>query len=77
MAIFSNNELFSHERLIAYCKTLREKCSDSFLHIFSNGSLLTVDDFTTIMSYLDRMNIDKYNDDKAMKLNISDIYKYW
>lgn len=76
LALFSNNEPFLDERIIDFYKIAREKCPHCFLHIFTNGSLLTLDKFKEIIPALDRMVIDNYADDKTMKSNVSILYDY-
>lgn len=60
LALFSNNEPFLDEDIIDKHRYAREKLPNARIHLFTNGTLLTVDKFTAIIKYLDEMIIDNY-----------------
>lgn len=70
LAIFSNNEPFLDERLVDFAKYAREKLPNAFCHLYTNGSLLTVEKLYAIEPYLDRMIIDNYNDTQELNKNV-------
>lgn len=70
LAIFSNNEPFLDERLVDFAKYAREQLPNAFCHLYTNGSLLTVEKLYAIEPYLDRMIIDNYNDDRKLNNNV-------
>lgn len=67
LGLFSNNEPFLDNRIIHFAKIAREKVPNAFIHLYTNGSILTEEKILEIMKYLDRMVIDNYND--ALELN--------
>lgn len=67
VALFSNNEPFLDPKIIDRQKYAYEHLPNAKLHLFTNGSLLTLKKFKEIISYLDEMVIDNYNQD--LKLN--------
>lgn len=76
ISLFSNNEPFLDNRIIDFAKIAKERLPDARLTIFTNGSLLTLDKFTEIMKYLDKMVIDNYSDDMKKPKNIIEILDY-
>lgn len=71
LALFSNNEPFIDERIIDFAKYAREKCSKAYIHLYTNGKLLTEEKLCSIINYLDCLVIDNYND--ALELNPASI----
>jgi len=67
LGLSSNNEPFLDKRIISFAKLARERCPEAFLHLYTNGTLLTREKVLEIMQYLDRMVIDNYDDE--LKLN--------
>ncbi len=63
LGLFSNNEPFLDKRLVSFAKLAREKLPEAFIHIYTNGTILTKEKVLEIMPYLDRMVIDNYNDE--------------
>lgn len=60
LALFSNNEPFLDEHILERHKYAREKLPNARMHLFTNGTLLTIDKFIEIMKYLDELIIDNY-----------------
>lgn len=61
IALFSNNEPFLDKRIFAFHKYAKENLPKARFHLFTNGTLLTLDMFKEIMQYLDELIIDNYN----------------
>ena len=60
-APFSNNEPFLDERVADFLKYARKKLPNARIHLFSNGTVLSVDTFAKAVEYLDELYIDNYN----------------
>ncbi|MCR4933655.1 MAG: radical SAM protein [Lachnospiraceae bacterium] len=69
LALFSNNEPFLDPKIIERHKYAREKVPAARMHLFTNGTLLTVDKFVEIMKYLDELIIDNYNQNLELNDN--------
>jgi radical SAM protein with 4Fe4S-binding SPASM domain len=76
IAIFSNNEPFLDERIIEFQKYAREQLPKAFCHMYTNGTIVTLDKFIAIMPFLDRLTIDNYNDDMKINSSLKEIYEY-
>ena len=76
LALFSNNEPYLDDRMVSFIQYAREKVPHAYLHLFTNGSVLTLEKFLGSMKYLDRMVIDNYNDDKALNSKVQIIEEY-
>lgn len=76
VSLHSNNEPFLDERIIQLSKYLRDKLPDAYLHLYTNGTLLTLDKFIEIIDYLDEMIIDNYNDNLKLNKRSQEIYNY-
>jgi radical SAM protein with 4Fe4S-binding SPASM domain len=76
VALFSNNEPFLDSRISKFAEIARENLPDAYIHLYTNGSLLTLEKFLDIIKFLDRIIIDNYND--ALELNepVKIIYDY-
>lgn len=60
---FSNNEPLLDERLIDFNRYAREKLPKARMHLFTNGTLLTLDKFIALTQILDELIIDNYQQD--------------
>ena len=76
LALFSNNEPFLDERILDFHKYARERLPHARMHLFSNGTLLTMDKFTEIIEYLDELVIDNYNQQLNLIENSRRIKEY-
>ncbi len=63
LALFSNNEPFLDQSIIERHHYARRRLPDVRMHLFTNGTLLTIDKFKEIMQYLDELVIDNYHED--------------
>ena len=75
-ALFSNNEPFLDTRIIEFSEYVRKKCKYAQIHLFTNGTLLTVEKFCKIIDYLDELIIDNYSNDLNLLPNIKEIKEY-
>jgi len=58
---FSNNEPLLDERIIEWNRYAREHLPHARMHLFTNGTLLTLDKFVELIGILDELIIDNYN----------------
>ena len=64
---FSNNEPLLDDRIIEFNKYAREHLPKARIHMYTNGTLFTLDKFKELVQYLDELIIDNYN--QELKLN--------
>ncbi len=76
LATFSNNEPFLDKRVIDFNKYAREKLKKARIHLFTNGSLLSLEKFIEIIPFLDELIIDNYNQELQMNDKPQKIYEY-
>lgn len=57
---FSNNEPLLDDRIIDFNRYARKKLPNARIHLFTNGTLMTVEKFTSLMEILDELIIDNY-----------------
>lgn len=63
LALFSNNEPFLDKDIIDKHRYARKKLPYARMHLFTNGTLLTLEKFVEIINYLDELIIDNYHKD--------------
>lgn len=76
VALFSNNEPLLDDRLIPFSKYTREHLPDAQIHLFTNGTLLTLDKFLELIPYLDELIIDNYNQQLQFIPMVKEIKEY-
>ncbi len=76
LTFYSNNEPFMDSRMVEFIKYARAKLPKAFLHLYTNGSLLTVDKLKEVLPLLDLLVIDNYNDDFIMTPENQKSYDY-
>ena len=76
VALFSNDEPFLDKKIIDRHKYAYEHLPKAKMHLFTNGTLLTLDKFINIIPYLDELIIDNYNQDLMLNPNSKDIAIY-
>lgn len=76
ISLFSNNEPFLDERIIEFHKYAKSKLPKAHFSLYTNGSLLDKEKFMTIISYLDELHIDNYNDDRNVNPGLKEVYEY-
>lgn len=73
---FSNNEPLLDERLIDFNRYAREHLPKAKMHLFTNGTLLTLDKFVKLIEVLDELIIDNYQQDLKLIKPCVEIEKY-
>ena len=76
LCTFSNNEPFLDERIIEMNAYAREKLPNARMHLYTNGTLLTMEKFHGIMKYLDELIIDNYQQELKLIKPVQEIYDY-
>lgn len=76
VVLFSNNEPFIDSRMEDFLKYTREHLKKAFLHIATNGTLLTLERFVRAIPYLDELIIDNYNQELVLNPNSELIAEY-
>lgn len=76
LALFSNNEPFLDTTILEKHRYARERLPYAKMHLYTNGTLLKIDDFISIIPYLDELIIDNYRQDLHLINNCKEIVKY-
>ena len=76
LSLFSNNEPFLDPKIIERHTFAREKVPKSRMHLFTNGSLLTIEKFVQILDYLDELIIDNYDADLELTPQCREVADY-
>ena len=76
LALFSNNEPFLDDRIFEFAQYARTRLPQAYIYLYTNGKLLSVDKFKTIIEYLDFIQIDNYEPDLGKSEEICKIEKY-
>ena len=62
VALYSNNEPFLDNRIIEFIRYSKNELPRAFVYLFTNGTLMGVDKFKSVIDYLDFLCIDLYYD---------------
>lgn len=76
LALFSNNEPLLDERIVERARYARAHLPGARLHLFTNGTLLTIEAFSGLMESLDEMVIDNYNQELKLIAPVKKIVEY-
>lgn len=76
LACFSNNEPFLDPDILDRLKYAREKLPNARMHLFTNGTVLSLDKFIIAIEYLDELIIDNYNQELELIKNNRTIADY-
>lgn len=76
LALFSNNEPFLDERILDFHCYAREHLPQARMHLFTNGTKLSLDKFVQVMKYLDELIIDNYSQKMELIPNCRAIKNY-
>lgn len=76
ISLFSNNEPFLDERIIEFHRYARKKLPNARMHLYTNGTLLSVEDFKEIIECLDELIIDNYNQNLELIPQVKKIVEY-
>lgn len=73
---FSNNEPLLDERIIDWNRYARERLPKARMHMFTNGTLLTLDKFIALTEVLDELIIDNYQQELKLIRTCQEIVEY-
>lgn len=73
---FSNNEPLLDDRIIEFNQYAREKLPEARLHLFTNGTLMTLDKFVALTEVLDELVIDNYQQELKLIRPCEEIRNY-
>lgn len=76
VGLYSNNEPFLDSRIPEWQKYAKEKVPNAYWHLYTNGTLLTVELLEKMLPNIDEILIDNYNDDGAMNPPVEKISEY-
>lgn len=76
VALFSNNEPFLDPTIEEKAIFARQQLPGAKIHIFTNGTVLTLERFQKIIPYLDELVIDNYSRDLKLHANSQAIRDY-
>ncbi|MBQ2885481.1 MAG: SPASM domain-containing protein [Alphaproteobacteria bacterium] len=73
---FSNNEPFLDNRIIEFNRYARERLPKARMHLYTNGTLLTIEKFVALIEVLDELIIDNYQQELRLIKPCEDIRQY-
>lgn len=73
---FSNNEPLLDERIIEWNRFARIHLPYARMHLFTNGTLLSLDKFKELIGILDELIIDNYQQDLQLIKPCKEIFEY-
>ena len=76
LALFSNNEPLLDERIVELHRYARGHLPKARMHLFTNGTLLTIPKFEALIPYLDELIIDNYQQELRLIRPSREIKKY-
>lgn len=76
LALFSNNEPFLDDRILKFHRYARMHVPRARMHLYTNGTKLSLKQFVEVMKYLDELIIDNYNENLLLIPNCRVIKDY-
>lgn len=76
IALFSNNEPLLDKRIIELHKYARKALPSARFHLFTNGTLFTLNLFKELVEQLDELIIDNYNQELQLHPAVAEIANY-
>ncbi len=73
---FSNNEPLLDDRIIEFNRYAREHLPKARIHMYTNGTLFTLDKFKALVEVLDELIIDNYNQELQLIPPVKEIVDY-
>lgn len=73
---FSNNEPLLDERIVEFNRYAREKLPHARIHLFTNGTLMTLEKFAALTEILDELIIDNYQQELRLIKPCAEIVEY-
>ncbi len=76
ITLYSNNEPFMDKRIVEFIQYARAKVPKAYIHLTTNGSLLTVEKLKEILPFISLIVVDNYNDDFILTPENQKLYDY-
>lgn len=76
IALHSNNEPLLDKEICNYANYARKELPNSNIYLYTNGTLLTIDKFCELITNLDLLVIDNYNDNIQFIEPVKEIFNY-
>lgn len=76
IALHSNNEPLLDKEICNYVNYARKELPNSYIYLYTNGTLLTIDKFCELITNLDLLVIDNYNDNIQFIEPVKEIFNY-
>ncbi|WP_242838239.1 radical SAM/SPASM domain-containing protein [Butyrivibrio proteoclasticus] len=76
LTTFSNNEPLLDDRIIEFNKYAKEHLPKARIHMYTNGTLFTLDKFKELVEVLDELIIDNYNQELQLIKPVKEIVEY-
>lgn len=76
IALHSNNEPLLDKEICNYANYARKELPNSYIYLYTNGTLLTIDKFCELITNLDLLVIDNYNDNIQFIEPVKEIFNY-
>lgn len=73
IALYSNNEPLLDPRIFDFSKYMREHLPNARIHMFTNGTLFTLEKFLQLIPFLDELIIDNYTEDLSLIKPVQEI----
>lgn len=73
---FSNNEPLLDKRIVEFNRYARKKLPNAKIHLFTNGTLFTIELFKELIEYLDELIIDNYHQELRLIKPCEEIKQY-
>lgn len=76
VSLFSNNEPLLDDRIFDFSKYLRKHVPMAQIHMYTNGTLFTIEKFKKLISELDELIIDNYAQNLKLIKPVNEIKEY-
>ncbi len=76
IGLYSNNEPLMDRRIFDFVKYAKESLPNAFHYLITNGTLLNIEKYDTLMKYLNRIIIDNYSDDGQLIKPVKEVSEY-
>lgn len=76
LTIFGNNEPLLDPKIVERHQYARERVPKAIMHLYTNGTLMTIDLFKSLMECLDEMIIDNYHNELKLIKPCKEIVDY-
>lgn len=76
ISLFSNNEPLLDDRILEFHSYARGRLPKAYFNLYTNGSLLNVENLQQLVKYLNCLVIDNYNDSLQVNDSLKEVYAY-